>query len=186
MSFFPDVYPKNKGPPREYFFNILNTIHPDYLHQVLMHANKQRMSSEGEQMKKQSIEISEYWEEQLRQMPYLSCKFLVFDMDFSASPISSFDREERQDHPPPEIQLQAVEDRIRTQEDQDCRVHLRIPREQEEAIRSSLELASSISAKPDPIIWPDHVARTGRQGDYGSPAKRQGRKNVQQMNESLS
>ena len=31
MSFFPDKYPKDKGPPREYFFNILNTIHPEYL-----------------------------------------------------------------------------------------------------------------------------------------------------------
>ena len=40
MSFFPDQYPKNKGPPREYFFNILNTIHPEYLQEVLGYANK--------------------------------------------------------------------------------------------------------------------------------------------------
>ena len=31
MQFFPYVYPKVRGPPREYFFNILNTIKPDYL-----------------------------------------------------------------------------------------------------------------------------------------------------------
>ena len=30
-SFFPAVFPKGKGPPREYFFNILNTLYPDYL-----------------------------------------------------------------------------------------------------------------------------------------------------------
>ena len=28
LSFFPDTFPKNKGPPREYFFNIVNTLHP--------------------------------------------------------------------------------------------------------------------------------------------------------------
>ena len=31
MSYFPDKYPTGKGPPREYFFNVLNTKHPDYL-----------------------------------------------------------------------------------------------------------------------------------------------------------
>ena len=31
ISYFPDKYPKGKGPPRDYFFNVLNTLHPDYL-----------------------------------------------------------------------------------------------------------------------------------------------------------
>ena len=31
MQFFADKYPKGKGSPRDYFFNVLNTIHPDYL-----------------------------------------------------------------------------------------------------------------------------------------------------------
>ena len=30
MSYFPDKYPKGKNPPREYFFNVLNTLQPDY------------------------------------------------------------------------------------------------------------------------------------------------------------
>ena len=72
MSFFPDKYLKGKGPPREYFFNILNTLHPDYLQQVMAHAAKQRMSSEGEGMQRESIKMSQYWEEQLKSMPYLS------------------------------------------------------------------------------------------------------------------
>ena len=50
MQYFPDKYPAGKGAPREYFFNILNTLHPDYLAQVLTHANKQRMTAEGEGM----------------------------------------------------------------------------------------------------------------------------------------
>ena len=30
-QYFPTTYPKDKGPPREYFFNILNTLHHEYL-----------------------------------------------------------------------------------------------------------------------------------------------------------
>ena len=31
MQYFPDKFPAGKGPPRTYFFNVLNTIHPEYL-----------------------------------------------------------------------------------------------------------------------------------------------------------
>ena len=31
MSYFPSTYPKGKGAPRDYFFNVLNTLQPDYL-----------------------------------------------------------------------------------------------------------------------------------------------------------
>mgnify|MGYP004066299083 CR=1 FL=1 len=34
-SFFPATFSKEKGPPRDYFFNILNTIHPEYLGKVM-------------------------------------------------------------------------------------------------------------------------------------------------------
>ena len=40
LQYFPDTYPAGKGPPRKYFFDILNTLHPDYLNQVLKHANE--------------------------------------------------------------------------------------------------------------------------------------------------
>ena len=72
MSYFPSTYPKGKGPPRDYFFNVLNTLHAEYLQQVMAHAAKQRMTSEGENMQRESIKMSEFWQEQLRAMPYLS------------------------------------------------------------------------------------------------------------------
>ena len=71
-KYFAAAYPKGKGPPRDYFFNIVNTLYPEYLKQVMAHAAKQRMTSEGEGMQRESIEISEYWQEQLKSMPYLS------------------------------------------------------------------------------------------------------------------
>ena len=47
-KYFPDVFPAGKGPPRDYFFNILNTVQPDFLKQMLEHANKQRMTGAGD------------------------------------------------------------------------------------------------------------------------------------------
>ena len=73
-KYFPDKYPVGKGPPRQYFFDILNTLYPDYLQQVMEHANKQRMSADQGQNKKESIAISQFWQEELKSMPYLSRK----------------------------------------------------------------------------------------------------------------
>ena len=77
MSYFPSNYPKGRGPPREYFFNIVNSKLPDYLQQLLAHANKQRMTADGEDKQTEAIKISQYWEEQLKAMPYLSSKCSV-------------------------------------------------------------------------------------------------------------
>ena len=74
MQFFPDDFAESKGPSREYFFNILSTLYHDYLVKITAHANKERYSATGEGMKNESITISESWQEQLKSMPYLSCK----------------------------------------------------------------------------------------------------------------
>ena len=74
MQFFPDDFAESRGPSREYFFNILSTLYPDYLVKITAHANKERYSATGEGMKNESITISESWQEQLKAMPYLSCK----------------------------------------------------------------------------------------------------------------
>ena len=42
----------------------------------MAHACKQRMTSAGEGMQAQSITITEYWDEQLKEMPFLSRKCL--------------------------------------------------------------------------------------------------------------
>ena len=40
MSYFPDNYPAGKGPPREYFFNIMGSLHGEYLTKCINHAHK--------------------------------------------------------------------------------------------------------------------------------------------------
>ena len=44
-SFFPETFAESKFPAREFFFNILNSVHGDYLAQVIAHANKERMAA---------------------------------------------------------------------------------------------------------------------------------------------
>ena len=74
MLYFPDNFAENKGPSRTYFFDILNTLYPKYLAQIMSHANKQRHMATGEAMADQQIKITESWQEQLQSMPYLSRK----------------------------------------------------------------------------------------------------------------
>ena len=38
--FMPDRFPQGKLPDRDYFFNVLNTVHPDYVSKMVEHANK--------------------------------------------------------------------------------------------------------------------------------------------------
>ena len=45
MQYFPDQFPKEKGPTREYFFTVLNTVYPDYVKSLVEHANKMRYQS---------------------------------------------------------------------------------------------------------------------------------------------
>ena len=42
------------------------------------HASKQRMTAEGDNNKIDSIAITQFWEEELRNMPYLSRKYHRF------------------------------------------------------------------------------------------------------------
>ena len=74
-KYFPSKYPQNKGPPRKYFFDILNTVYPDYLKKVTEHANSQRMAAGTVDNQTDSIKISKFWEEELKSMPYISCKY---------------------------------------------------------------------------------------------------------------
>ena len=63
LQYFPDAFSPGKGPSREYFYNVLNTVHPDFLKRLLDHANKQRMTVEGEAGQTEGIQISEFWEQ---------------------------------------------------------------------------------------------------------------------------
>jgi len=74
-KYFSDEYPADRKPNREYFFNVLNTLYPVYLSNIMSHAAKQRFTTEGEKMKAEKIEITEEWLNELSRMPFVSRKF---------------------------------------------------------------------------------------------------------------
>ena len=45
MRFLPNRLPKGKLPEREYFFNVLNTVNPEYTQSMIDHANKLRFKT---------------------------------------------------------------------------------------------------------------------------------------------
>ena len=40
MVYFPDVLPKNRLPSRDYFFNVLSTLYPEYIQKLIKHASE--------------------------------------------------------------------------------------------------------------------------------------------------
>ena len=63
--YFQDNYANEKNPCRKFFFDILNTIYPDYLSQIMKHAAKERFSGEGLAMKEKAIKVTDEWNQEL-------------------------------------------------------------------------------------------------------------------------
>jgi hypothetical protein len=75
MKFFPDHLPKGRNPDRSYFFNVLNTIEEDYCQKLIVHANKQRHSGDGQGKEEQSIVISANMQRKLNEFPFQPSKY---------------------------------------------------------------------------------------------------------------
>ena len=78
MKYFPQKLPKGRVPDREYFFNILNTLYPGYVQEIIRHANDQRNSVANDAQARETIEVSDKWWEALNAVPFISCKFFCF------------------------------------------------------------------------------------------------------------
>ena len=50
MAYFPTKMPGSRLPDRDYFFNILNTIHPKYVEGLVEHAVAQRNTAQNAAM----------------------------------------------------------------------------------------------------------------------------------------
>ena len=53
-------------------YNVWNTLYPEDVKAVIQHTNSQRFSVQNEQMKEDSIMITEAWKEELESMPFIS------------------------------------------------------------------------------------------------------------------
>ena len=59
--YYPSDFTDKKKLDREFVFNILNTVHPGYLDNVIAYANKQRHTSTEDTEKKTTILLTPEW-----------------------------------------------------------------------------------------------------------------------------
>ena len=74
IIYFQNDFADQKVPNREYFFNVLNSIYPEYLQSVMRHAAKLRFTLEGSDEKPEAIQATDEWLNQLKDLPFKSCK----------------------------------------------------------------------------------------------------------------
>ena len=77
MRFFPAQFPKGRLPDRAYMFNILNTVMPGYVTEIISHANKVRATQQHKAEQEQVITVTDDWYEKLTSIPFVSRKFLL-------------------------------------------------------------------------------------------------------------
>ena len=75
MKHFPDKLPIGRIPDRDYFWNVMNTLHEEYVTELISYANKVRNDAKSQDQASQVIEISETMWNELHAAPFTSCKF---------------------------------------------------------------------------------------------------------------
>ncbi len=61
-KFFPEQKTPSDLPDREYFFTIINTVEPDYLSQLIKHAQNQRFNNMVPDENPNVIEVTSFWQ----------------------------------------------------------------------------------------------------------------------------
>ena len=75
QRFLPNRLPKGRQPDRTYYFNVLNTLYPDYIAELILHANGKRFKAGEGETDYGGIKVSDDWWEQLNAVPFLTCKY---------------------------------------------------------------------------------------------------------------
>ena len=72
MQYMPDPAKDGRLPEREYFWNVLHTVHSEYVMRLIQHANEPRMTAQEGGDGADAIEISEEWWNKLNALPFVS------------------------------------------------------------------------------------------------------------------
>jgi len=73
-KFFTEQRTSSDLPDREYFFNVINTVEPDYLASLVKHAQNQRFNNMAPDENPNIIEVTSFWKKELEASPYFSSK----------------------------------------------------------------------------------------------------------------
>ena len=72
--YLPAKFAKGRQIDRSYFLNVLNTLYPAQVAKMIENARNQRYSAANEEVKNETIEITEEWREKLMSIPFKSRK----------------------------------------------------------------------------------------------------------------
>jgi len=75
-KFFPEQKTPANRPDREFFFNILNTVDPDYLSALIRHAQGLRHGTGAPSKQDNIIVVNEHWRKELAASPFYSSKIM--------------------------------------------------------------------------------------------------------------
>jgi hypothetical protein len=79
-KFFPDQRTPSDLPDREFFFNVINTVEPDYLAALIKHAQNQRFENKVPDENPNIIEVTSFWKKELEASPYFSSKLSIINI----------------------------------------------------------------------------------------------------------
>ena len=75
QRYLPDKLPKGRMPDRTYYFNVMNTLYPDYMAELIANANGKRYRVSDGEADHGGIKVSDDWWEQLNAVPFLTRKY---------------------------------------------------------------------------------------------------------------
>ena len=74
MQYFPDKIAANHLPDRDYFWNVINTLHQLYVRRIITRARELRHDVDAEAVQQETILVSEEWLGLLNDVPFASSK----------------------------------------------------------------------------------------------------------------
>ena len=74
MAYFPDRLPKGRNPDKTYFFNVMNTLYPEYTQELIRVANSNRCMARANDGAGEAIHVSEEWWKKLNDLPHMKRK----------------------------------------------------------------------------------------------------------------
>ena len=75
MQYFPDRIAAGHLPDRDYFWNIINTLHEEYVQRIIRRAREQRHTQQADQVQQEMVQVSNEWMDLLGMVPYASRKY---------------------------------------------------------------------------------------------------------------
>ena len=80
-QYLPDLEQNSKKyPEREFFFNVLGSVKPDYLKLIVKESEQKRFTGSDDKNKNETIMMTDHWLHELNKYPYISSKLQLLTL----------------------------------------------------------------------------------------------------------